>query len=319
MLIDSLNKKIDYLRISVTDRCNLRCTYCMPQNGIENKCHDEILTFEEILRMAGIFSSLGIRKIRLTGGEPLVRRGVISLIKGLTRTKGIDEVHLTTNGTLLSSYAEELKKAGLKRINISLDTLRPDRYKDITRKHSFYAVMEGIKKAKEAGLYPIKLNMVVMKGINDDEIIDFIDFAQSEDLGLRFIEFMKITPLWREDYFIPIEEIIDICRSKYALESIDKQSSSPALYYKTKNNKILGFIKTDEKNCWKCNRLRLTSTGELKICLYETQGLCLKNLLRLGVCDEEIRDIIKAKMEMKSSANYTNWETHKTYMCAIGG
>jgi len=318
MLGDNLGKNLDYLRISVTDRCNLRCNYCMPQGGIVNKPHSEILTFEEIFRATKIFISLGVKKIRLTGGEPLARKDIAVLIKSLGSIKGLEEIALTTNGSLLSLYAEELKEAGLKRINISLDTLREDRFKSITKRDCFYDVIRGIEKAKKI-FDPLKLNVVVMKDINDDEIIEFVDFARSRDIILRFIEFMRITPLWKEEHFVPIEEVMSLCEEKYKLERAGGMDSGPAAYYIIKNGGILGFIKTDEENCKRCTRLRLTSTGDLKICLYETQALHLKGLLRMGVCDEEIRDIIKARMETKEYIDYRSWEPNKVYMCDIGG
>lgn len=316
-------RKINYLRISVTDRCNLRCIYCMPQSGIINKPQQELLTFEEILRTARIFTSLGISKIRLTGGEPLVRKGMLNLVKSLADIKGIEELCLTTNGALLVSYAEELKKAGLKRINISLDTLKRDKFERITGIDSLNTVLEGIDAAKKAGLYPLKLNMVVMKGINENEIIDFADFALSKGLILRFIEFMKVTPLWRKDYFIPIEEVRKVCGSKFRLGVFKNSGLGPAIYYRVEGSGILGFIKTDLNTCQACTRLRLTSTGELKICLYEPSGLFLKTLLRNKVCDEEIRDIIKARLEAKETVDYKCWQSPQAsseiYMSKVGG
>jgi cyclic pyranopterin phosphate synthase len=291
----------------------------MPQNGIANMPQEDILTFEEIFRLAGIFRSLGIKKIRLTGGEPLVRRELIDLIKGLRGIEGIEEICLTTNGALLSVYAEDLKKSGLDRVNISFDTLRPYRFREITRTDLFSDVMKGIDKAREADFNPIKLNMVVMKGINDDEITDFVNFARSKGLTLRFIELMNVTPLWKEDHFMPIEDVISICDKEYGLEKIGSVGSGPAVYYKTKSGGSLGFIKTDGENCGACKRLRVTSTGDFKICLYENKVLGLRSLLRLGVCDEEIRDIIKAKTELKSGVNYKSWHSSSASMCSIGG
>lgn len=319
MLMDDVIRKIDYLRISVTDRCNLRCSYCMPKEGILNKPHNEILTFEELLRLVKLFVSLGIKRIRLTGGEPLARKDIVSLIGSLNKIDGIEDLSLTTNGALLSFYAKMLKASGLKRINISLDTLKVDRFRRITNSDSFYDVLEGIDKAKEMNLHPLKLNMVVMRGINDDEIIDFVEFARFKGLILRFIEFMKVTPLWKEGYFIPIEEVKDICAKRYRLKKTGITGSGPAEYYRVEDNVIIGFIKTDENICRNCTRLRLTSTGELKICLYETGGLRLKNLLRMGVCDEEIRDIIKSRIGIKDNTNFKNFESPKEYMYNIGG
>ena len=308
----------DYLRISVTDRCNLRCIYCMPGEGIAHRPHDEIITFEEILRLANIFVSLGVKKIRLTGGEPLVRNGLAGLIESLAKIKGIEELCLTTNGTLLPDYAERLQKAGLTRINISLDTLKAERFSEITRSDSLYHVMEGIDKVIALGM-PLKLNAVVMRGVNDDEITDFVDFALSKKVTLRFIEFMKATPMWREEYFLPIEEVKSICEKKFTLSYLGKMGRGPATYYQIEGNNIIGFIKTEEANCISCNRLRLTSTGELKACLYESRGICLRNLLRNGASDWEIKDVIKEKAAAKQSIDYRSYESSKLYMYEIGG
>ncbi len=317
--MNSFNQGIDYLRLSVTDRCNLRCVYCIPPGGIINKPQQDILSFEEIIRLVKIFASLGASKIRLTGGEPLIRKGVVHLIDSLTSIEGIGEVSLTTNGTLLSLYAHRLKKAGVKRINISLDTLRRNRCKKITGSDSFYRVLEGIEKAKEAGISPLKLNTVVMKGINDDEIIDFIDFAITRGLILRFIEFMPVTQLWKEDRVVSIEGIKEICRRKFRLERIGTFGPGPAQYYRVEKRGILGFIATDINNCIRCRRLRLTSTGELKICLYEDEGFPLREFLRNGFSDEEIRDKIKGRIETKRYTDYRDRRFLETYMYSIGG
>jgi len=312
-------RKMDYLRLSVTDRCNLRCVYCMPPEGIITRPHDEILTFEEIIRLTKIFASLGINKIRLTGGEPLVRKSIVNLVASLVKVKGVEEVSLTTNGARLSSYADELKSVGLKRINVSLDTLKEDRFKNITRNNTFYNVLDGIDRARRAGFYPIKLNVVAMKGINDDEILDFARFAFSEGLILRFIEFMNITPLWDREHFIPIEEVKRIFEAKYKLTKTESCGSGPAAYYKAEKEGIVGFINTSEDNCRRCNRLRLTSTGELKVCLYEAQGFYLRGLLRKEASDEKIKAIIKEKLEFKKGVDYKDGEASQLYMCKIGG
>lgn len=291
----------------------------MPQEGIVTKPQEEILTFEEIEKLARVFVSLGIRKIRLTGGEPLIRKKIVNLIGSLVRIEGIEEVSLTTNGTLLYLYAEELRGVGLKRINISLDTLNEDKFKKITRNGSFYRVLEGIDRARKAGFYPLKLNVVAMKGVNDDEILEFVKFAFSEGLILRFIEFMNITPLWNHEHFISIEEVKKVCESKYRLTKIQDYGPGPATYYRIEKKGILGFINTSESNCRRCNRLRLTSTGELKICLYETGGLRLRRLLRKRTADEDIKDIIKARLVLKNNVNHTDGETPRLYMCKIGG
>ena len=315
--MNTYSRKIDYLRISVTDRCNLRCLYCMPPEGIATRPCAELLTFEEIIHLTKIFSNLGISKIRLTGGEPLVRRGIVSLIENLVKIEGIEEVTLTTNATLLTHYVQELKRVGLSRINISLDTLKKEKFAMITKTDDFYNVLEGIEKAQDLG-FPLKLNVVVMKGINDDEIVDFVKFALSRQLTLRFIEFMKVTPLWREDYFLPIEAVKEICRREFGIEKIGQVVTGPAEYYRFSGG-IVGFIKTDEFNCKSCCRLRLTSTGELRICLYENGGIGLRQLLREGVNDRQIKNYIKSRMGIKPATTYKNWESSQVYMSDIGG
>lgn len=318
MLIDNHHRRIDYLRISVTDRCNLRCSYCMPKQGIVTNPQKDILTFEEIVRLTRIFSFLGIKNIRLTGGEPLVRRGIVDLIKALGEIEGIEDIALTTNGILLGSCVEDLKRVGLKRINISLDTLRQDRFRQITGSENFSKVLEGISAANKNSLLPLKLNVVVMKGINDDEITDFMDFCLSRGIVLRFIEFMKVTPLWREDYFIPIEDVKKICQKRYKLNKVNSLGWGPAEYYSLDNG-LVGFIKTEEYNCRSCTRLRLTSTGELKICLYQPKGISLRDFLRNKLTDSQIKDIIKKNICKKSQIDYRSWEPSNIYMCSVGG
>lgn len=202
---------INYLRISLTDRCNFRCFYCMPKDGLRLIPKEEILSLEEIIRLVKIFSSIGIEHVRITGGEPLLRKGLCNLIK--VSSEMIDDVSVTTNGSLLKIYGKNLIKAGLKRINISLDTLKEEKFKKITGRESFRQVIKGIDHVIDVGFYPLKLNVVVMKNINDDEILDFVEFALKKGLTLRFIEFMKISPLWQNDYFMPIETVKEICDS----------------------------------------------------------------------------------------------------------
>jgi cyclic pyranopterin phosphate synthase len=312
------SRKIDYLRISVTDRCNLRCNYCIPKEGVYLEPQDQILTFEEIIRLVKILASFGLRRVRLTGGEPLVRKGVIKLIEQLNNIDGIDELCLTTNGMLLANYAEALKQAGISRVNISLDTLRKPRFELISRSFGFSQVMQAIDKVREVGFSSLGLNVVVMKGVNDDEIVDFVNFAKNKGLILKFIEFMKVTPLWRERLFIPIEEVIDVCHKEFWLEKIEYKSQGPAQYYKTESS-MVGFIKTSRANCDVCSRLRLTSTGEIKTCLYQPQGLSLRDLLRKGVDDSYIKETVRSLISQKEEVNYTKWRESRVYMSSIGG
>jgi len=317
--IANTTRKIDYLRISVTDKCNLRCIYCMPGGGIANRPREELLTFEEIIRLARIFSSLGVRKIRLTGGEPLVRKELVNLVEALSKIDGTEELCLTTNATLLSRHAQALRRAGLTRVNISLDTLKERKFKTITGFDSLREALEGIDEAKKVFPHPVKLNTVIMKGVNDDEVMDFVDFAFSEGLSLRFIEFMKVTPLWQRKYFIPIETVKEICEKNFRLRKLENSSIAPVSYYSAEGKGILGFIKTDIDNCRVCNRLRLTSTGELKVCLYETEGLFLREYLRKGFGDEEIKRVLRERLGLKEEASYRNWEASRLYMNNVGG
>lgn len=312
------SRRIDCLRISVTDRCNLRCLHCMPKEGLSPALAADILSLEEIARLARIFCGLGINKIRLTGGEPLIRRNILHLINSLAAIKNLDELSLTTNGLLLSDYAAELKKSGIGRINISLNTLKKDRFKAISGADLFLNVMSGIEKAMEAGLSPVKINTVVMRGVNDDEIIDFVKFCSARGLILRFIEFMKVTPVWKEEYFLPIEEVKGACRKEFGLKKIEYPGNGPAEYYKA-GSAVVGFIKTDSRNCRACGRLRLTSTGDLRSCLYETEGLPLKGLLRSGYSDSRIEEAVKPVLSIKQEINYLRWACGRVYMSCVGG
>ncbi len=316
-MFDSRNS-INYLRISVTDRCNLRCMYCMPSDGVPLRAHEELLSFEEIVRIVELLSHIGVKKVRITGGEPLVRKGLVGLISALNNIDLIEEVSLTTNGLLLPDYSIQLKNVGLKGINISLDSLQREKFTRITGRDLLDGIFEGIDKARQAGFSPIKINVVVMKGVNDDEIIDFVYFAKSQGLILRFIEFMKITPLWSEEYFLPIEQVMTICERQFTLKRSEPIGSGPADYYKV-GTATVGFIKTEENNCKACTRLRLLATGELKICLYERNGLNLRDLLRRGESAATIEAIVRDRLAVKERSTYMNWSSSRSYMYSVGG
>jgi len=273
---DNFGRQINYLRISVTDKCNLRCKYCMPPEGVADLGHDTILKFEEIERIVEAAASLGITKYRLTGGEPLVRKGITGLIEKLAKVPGVEEIVMTTNGILLGKYAEELKKAGLTRVNVSMDTLRNHRYKEITRGGDLDAVIEGINAAEKAGLGPIKLNVVMMKGFNEDELMDFVQLTFQHDYEIRFIELMPLgTALNDCEYgYISCEEL----KSRLpALRPVPQNGGVAELFkYPGAKGKI-GFI-TPISSCFcqECNKLRLTSDGKVKTCLHSEQELDLK-------------------------------------------
>lgn len=313
-----MSRKVDYMRISVTDRCNLRCSYCIPKEGIPVFLHKDILTFEEIVRLVKIFSSLGGKKIRLTGGEPLVRKGIEELIGKINSVNGIEKICLTTNGTLLSKNLPALREAGLDQINISLDTLDRKKFHRITGYDRINDVLDGIKRLESQGFKSTRLNVVIMKNINDDEIYDFIKFAMKNNLILRFIEFMKVTPLWKKEHYLPVCEIRDICKKRYKLGTLYNQGPSPAEYFSIQNNKI-GFIRTDRENCEQCNRLRITAIGKLKVCLYEDEGIDIKCLMREGYDDNCIAGVIRSKMGIKNDVNYSKWDNSNIFMSSVGG
>lgn len=299
---DKFLRTIDYIRISVTDRCNFRCQYCMPEEGVEYLDHDEILSFEEILSIVRSLADLGIRKVKITGGEPFVRKGVPSLIKDIKAIDGIEQVTVTTNGVLLERYIEEIMEAGIDGINISMDTCSPSKFKELVRRDFDLAtILNGIDALKERGFTNIKLNMVPIKGVNDDEIIDMIEFAKKRSLLLRFIELM---PIGFGDAFqgLSPDDVMDIVRDHYgeAVLSHEVLGNGPAEYYEIGNAKI-GFISAvSHKFCSSCNRIRMTANGFLKSCLHYDYGTDLKPILRNGeglALSEALKTTINNKPE----------------------
>lgn len=312
-LVDRYNRKIDYLRISVTDRCNLRCFYCMPPWGIRKLSSQEILEYEELIEIIKCARELGIGKFRITGGEPLVRKGIIGFIEKLTRLE-ID-FSLTTNGILLNRYGRDLFNAGLSRINISLDTLKESRFSRITGGGDIREVFSGIDAARKLNFSPIKINVVVMRGINDDEIIDFIEWGKKELLNIRFIEFM---PLSGEDYFYPLKRVMDGIIKEKKMVSVEVPGSGPARNFKpTGGDNIIGFILSrSEPFCNECNRLRLTSNGMLLPCLFSREGVDLKKVLREG---GDIREPFYEAVSGKPEKHNLNGIVQYQYMNQIGG
>ncbi|KRQ86421.1 Cyclic pyranopterin monophosphate synthase [Caloramator mitchellensis] len=277
---DKYGRTINYLRVSVTDRCNLRCVYCMPDDGIQKLEHEEILSFEDILKIIRASAELGIKKIRFTGGEPLVRKGIENLIYETSKINGIDDIAITTNGTRLYDMAGDLKRAGLNRVNISLDTLKADRFKNITRLGNIDDVFRAIDKSLAIGLEPIKVNMVVIRGVNDDEVFDFVKLADENPLHIRFIEVMPIGEGERfKDGYISSDDLI---RSISNLTEIETGQNSTARVFERQGAKgTIGFISPLTcKFCTGCNRIRLTSTGTIKPCLHSKEEIDLKDFLR---------------------------------------
>jgi cyclic pyranopterin phosphate synthase len=297
-------REVNYLRLSVTDRCNLRCMYCMPEEGVEFVPHASILSYEEMLHLVKLSVLRGIRKIRLTGGEPLVRKGFISFLERLYGLEGVDEITLTTNGVLLKDYAEDLRKCGICRVNISLDSLKPETFFRITGRDYYAKVWEGIQEAERVGFNPIKINVVVIRGVNDDEILDFARLTFEKPYHIRFIEFMPVgeKSAWTYERFIPGDEILDQIRTLGKVQSVEKNSmDGPAERYKLEGAQgELGLIAALSSHfCHRCNRMRLTAEGHLRGCLFSDQEIDLKTPLRQGRADAYLLELLRMAVETK--------------------
>jgi cyclic pyranopterin phosphate synthase len=302
-LVDMFSRTISYLRLSLTDRCNLRCSYCMPEDreeGLQVLQHEDLLSYEELLRLVELVVAMGMNKIRLTGGEPLVRRGVMDFIGSLSRIDGLDEIRLTTNGVLLHEKAAGLYAAGIRKLNISLDTMRPERFKKITGADLFHQVWKGIQTAGHLG-FDVKLNVVAMKGVNDDEFVDFARLAVEKPYQVRFIEFMPVGDhsTWNEASYISSSDLKKQIGALGTLEALPgcRMDGPARVYSLTADNGLkgrVGFISPISHHfCDTCNRLRLTSAGRLRACLLHDREADLKSLLRKGATDDEIRGLIK--------------------------
>jgi len=325
-LIDNCNRHLNYLRISITDRCNLQCRYCVPHDLIPKLSHGEILTYEEILRVVRIATRLGISKVRVTGGEPLVRKGVYDFLKALVATEGLKDVSLTTNGVLLKDNLLKIQSAGIARINVSLDTLNRKKYRQITGYDDFDRVWQGIEKAHEMGFYPIKLNIVALKGVNDDEFVEMARLSFRYPFHVRFIEYM---PIGQSDFnagsLLLAPEIKDRIRAIGNLVPVQGvQHDGPAQRYKFEDAKgEVGFIPALSQHfCNKCNRLRLTASGHLRPCLLADHQEDLKDLLRKGCSDQELANIFFMAIQHKPS-DHNLASQNPTRVCsqmrAIGG
>jgi len=322
-LADSYHRPINYLRISVTDRCNLRCIYCMPPEGIPLMSHGDILRYEEIHLVARAAAKLGITKLRLTGGEPLVRAGLTDLVAMLAKIRGIDDISMTTNGVLLERDAVALKQAGLHRVNISLDSLRPERFHKITRIGKLDDVLRGIEAASEAGLDPVKVNMVVIRGTNDDEISHFALLTLSDAWHVRFIEFMPFMEKGKKNrYLMPVSEIMERIEVLGKLEPSLPNGVGPAKYYRFPGAKgTIGFISpVTDCFCQACNRLRLTADGKLRPCLFSDDEIDLRSPLRQGATVGEIKRLIRRAAASKPERHkLMTGVTCERFMSQIGG
>lgn len=293
-LIDNFGREISYLRVSITDRCNYRCIYCKPEEQFEFIPHGEILRYEEIIEIIEEAVNLGVTKVRITGGEPLARKGVVDFIKKLREIKKLEDISLTTNGFFLSEYAEKLKDAGLNRVNISLDSLQEEKYNKITRGGSLEKALKGIDSALKAGLWPIKINTVLIRGINDDEVEDFVRLTLGRPLNIRFIEFMPSGEELKDNYrdkFISVLEIKESLAEKYSFKPININSGNgPAKYYQVKGGQgTIGFITALSQHfCETCNRIRLTSEGKLRPCLFSNKEVDIKQAIRNAKTDDKV-------------------------------
>jgi len=323
--LDTYHRRIDYMRISITDRCDLSCVYCTEQ-AVPCLPHEEILRYEEIQRIVQAAARLGVKGLRITGGEPLVKSNISKLIELLVQVEGIDDITLTTNGTLLGRYAEELKAAGLKRVNISLDTFKADRFKEITGSDKLKDVLDGIEAAEKAGLTPVKINTVVVRGINDDEILDFAKMSVSEGWNVRFIEMMPlVNPGNKGNKMVSVREIMETIEGSLGeLEQcLTTSGRGPAKYYKLPDAEgTIGFIgPVTECFCATCNRFRITADGRLRPCLLEDDEIDIKGPLRNGAGIDELEELMKQAAVLKREKHRLN-ETYthgQRQMWQIGG
>jgi len=303
-LIDNYGRIAKKLRVSVTDRCNMRCGYCMPKNNTKWFDDNEVLTFDEIIRLSSILASLGVEKIRLTGGEPLVRPSIENLIKSIRKIRHIKSVGLTTNGLLLSDKIDALKSSGLDSVNISLDSFKEDRFRMMTGINGLNKVISSIQKARDAG-FNVKINTVVVKGWNDDEVVEFANFARRTGITVRFIEFMPLdgTGIWRSDLVFSKNEMVEKLESNIGkmFPMLEQEISAPAKLYSFSDGEgTIGFIPSvTEPFCNQCDRIRLTSDGRFLTCLFENPGYDIKRDLREGASDQELGQCLVNYMTMK--------------------
>ena len=334
---DTFQRPLKDLRISVTDRCNFRCTYCMPLDEYEWIKRAEILTYEEIARLAALFVRLGVDKIRLTGGEPLLRKNLNQLISKLCLLPGIKDICLTTNAALLAPQVAALRAAGLRRVNVSLDTLQPEKFRRMTKRGELDKVLEGLFAAKSQGFGPIKINAVVERGVNDDEIIDLVEFSRDNGFAMRFIEYMDVgnANQWTSGKMVSKAEILERISARYSLREVGRdQGSAPSVDYEfVDGGGDIGVIASvTEPFCTSCTRARLTADGKMVTCLFSQQGHDLKTPMRLGASDQELRDSIgsiwnaradryseERFLAMNSRQGYQPGRHKKIEMITLGG
>jgi cyclic pyranopterin phosphate synthase len=305
-LIDRFSRKHSYLRISLTDRCNLRCTYCMPEEGIAWTPPQHILQANEIIRLATLFVHLGIRKIRLTGGEPMQRKDLAEIIQALAQIDGLQTLAMTTNAIGLDLKAAQLKKLGLQTLTISLDTLRRSRFLEITKRDRFNDVIAGIDAALDTGFLPLKINIVVMRGVNDDELLGFVDWAKDRPINLRFIEYMPFPDNhWSTGSLMPYGEMLSTIEGKYALIPKIAEASAVGKDFSVQDHLVtVSFVTSMTQSfCSTCNRVRLTADGNIKSCLFHPSETSLRDILRRGGSDEDLIAVIRKSIHEKQAAH----------------
>lgn len=326
-LVDEFSRPITYLRVSVTDKCNLRCIYCMPEGGLPWLRRDEILSYEEITAIVRAAASVGVRTVRLTGGEPLVRRNLGRLVAAIAAIPGVEDVALSTNGLLLEAQLPELVAAGLRRINLSLDTLRPDRFAAIARRPGLETVLRAIDAAIAAGLGPVKLNCVVMRGKNDDELLDFAQLTRERPVFVRFIEVMPVVEnaqLQREAYVSSDEILTRIAAGGELRPVIGPGGNGPARYFAFAGAAgAVGVISPlSHEYCERCNRVRLTADGRLRLCLFGDHAIDLRSPVRAGAGTEHLAGLLRSAMLIKPERHHLQLGESKSRMRAfseIGG
>ncbi|MBI5427882.1 MAG: GTP 3',8-cyclase MoaA [Nitrospinae bacterium] len=326
-LVDGMGRTIVNLRISVTDRCNFRCTYCMPADNVEFMDRKELLSFEEIARIVEIVSNLGINRLRLTGGEPTMRKDLPVLVAMLSKIKGIDDIAMTTNAFFLKDQARALKEAGLQRLNVSLDSLDPEKFRHVNRRDCLQQVLEGLRTAAETGFKSIKINAVAIRNFSETEIMGLIEMGRSEGFEIRFIEFMPLDSdeVWEKNKVLFGHEIVAIVKRKYDLLPVNESLDiGPASEYQFADGKGKIGIITAVSNpfCDHCNRIRMTADGKLRTCLFSTAEYDLKDMVRSGAADAEIAATIQYAVQLKEPGhkiNLDDFERPRRAMHAIGG
>jgi len=326
-LVDGHGRSIGDVRISVTDRCNFRCQYCMPAEGLPWLNRDELLTYEEITRLVALLASMGVHDVRLTGGEPLVRKELWRLVESLSAIEDVHDLSLTTNGYLLARQVEDLVRAGLRRVNVSLDSLAPDRFFQLTRRDSLHQVLEGLEAAQQhPELRPIKVNVVALKDFTEDEVLRFAEFARQHPYEVRFIEFMPLDAdrTWTRDKVLANAEIVKLIDAVYPLEAVGRERHGTARRYRFADGTgEMGFISpVTEPFCGDCNRIRLTAEGQMRTCLFSMTETDLRGPLRDGASDAELERIVRDavwRKELKHHVNDPGFVQPARTMSRIGG